>query len=174
MSQIEVEALQGFEHNGRRRRGNIFLVSLRHAAELKDRGLVRMAASSDQDGLKAAAVTSSVTDGAASADTPVFKAVTSEGGVRRGKKAAQQIGKTVHVADAPKPGEGADLPMLSGNEPSQAPGLKPETDAAPQPDQAVAAVDVAKSGDGADSASPSDTGSVQAIGSAPVTDAAKE
>lgn len=39
---IQVEALRGFEHGGRRLRGDTFLVSDQHAEELKARKLVRL------------------------------------------------------------------------------------------------------------------------------------
>ncbi|BBL25362.1 hypothetical protein [Comamonas terrigena] len=42
MNQVEVVALWGFEHNGKRQRGESFLVSPLHAEALQSRGLVRL------------------------------------------------------------------------------------------------------------------------------------
>lgn len=50
MNQVEVVALSGFDHNGRRMRGDRFHVSELHAKALQDRGLVGLPDDVEQDG----------------------------------------------------------------------------------------------------------------------------
>lgn len=56
MSQVNVQALTGFEHNGTRNRGDAFMVSDQHAQALQARGLVKIVSATDEaDQVKAAA-----------------------------------------------------------------------------------------------------------------------
>lgn len=63
MNQVEVIAICGFEHNGRRMPGDRFRVSELHAKALKDRGLVSLPDDGEQKGTTAPASTANaVTD----------------------------------------------------------------------------------------------------------------
>lgn len=63
MNQVEVVALCGFEHNGRRNPGDRFPVSELHAKALKDRGLVSLGEDGEQKGTAAPASTANAVTG---------------------------------------------------------------------------------------------------------------
>lgn len=63
MNQVEVIAICGFEHNGRRMPGDRFQVSELHAKALKDRGLVSLPDDDEQKGTTAPASTANAVTG---------------------------------------------------------------------------------------------------------------
>lgn len=119
MNQVEVVALCGFEHNGRRNLGDRFHVSAVHAQALKDRGLVSLAEDGEQKGKTAAASTARAGTGRGTTRAPREKSTT--------------------AADKPV----ADTAAAAGNADGQQPAATPPADPA-QAGEGATAENVAK------------------------------